>query len=115
MQCLKQLLIYISSERLFLYSLFVLYPSSRIWIKRREEFHHKKEKEDVQVLGYRDYKPDRKDDNKIETLDEVINKINALIRDGKFEGRIVSVECLQCESTGNLRFDPEVLTFFSLI
>lgn len=62
-------------------------------------------------MGYRDYKPDRKDGEKIETLDEVINKINALIREGKFEGRIVSVECLQCESTGDHRFDPEVLAF----
>jgi len=62
-------------------------------------------------LGYRDCVPDRKEGEKIETLDEVINKINAIIRDGKFEGRIVSVECLQCESTGDLRYDPEVGLF----
>ena len=80
----------------------------RIWIKRREEFQHKKEKEDVPVVGYRDYVPEKKDSDKIETLDEVINRLNLIIRQGKFEGRILSVECLPCESTGDLRFDPEV-------
>ncbi|CAG2165157.1 unnamed protein product [Oppiella nova] len=78
----------------------------RVWMRKREDMLQTK-KEDVQVLGYRDFVPDRKEGNKIETLDEVINRVNAIIRDGKFEGRIVSIECLPCESTGDLRFDPE--------
>lgn len=59
-------------------------------------------------MGYRDYVPEKKDSDKMETLDEVINRLNALIRKGQFEGRILSVECLPCEATGDFRFDPEV-------
>ncbi|CAG2107539.1 unnamed protein product [Medioppia subpectinata] len=86
--------------------MWFLVVSIRVWIRRREEAIPTR-KEEVQELGYRDYVPDRKEGDKIETLDEVINRINAIIRDGKFEGRIVSIECLPCESTGDHRFDPE--------
>lgn len=37
----------------------------------------------------------------------MINKINQMIRDGQFHGQIVSVECLQCESSADWTVDPE--------
>ena len=51
---------------------------------------------------------------KFENLDDVVNRVNKDIKERKIEGRLVTIETLQCDADLNWKVDPNVsLSFFS--
>ncbi|RWS29265.1 hypothetical protein B4U80_10132 [Leptotrombidium deliense] len=92
----------------------------RLWIKRREVVPVNKDTSDIcQVLNYLDVIPLNKDDSdysgtKFENLDELVERVNANISNNGIDGRIITLETLQCEAGTDWKVDPEVsLSSFS--
>lgn len=51
---------------------------------------------------------------KHESLDDVVNRVNGKIRQGQLEGRLITIETLQCDAGLDWSVDPDVsLSFFS--
>ena len=60
------------------------------------------------ILNYIDIIPELSEENeKFERLDECLNKLNRLIKDGQIKGRILNVETSSCEATVKWRIDTE--------
>ncbi|RWS10842.1 hypothetical protein B4U79_14840, partial [Dinothrombium tinctorium] len=86
----------------------------RLWIKKRIEVVDKDVSEICQVINYMDVIPLNKDDgdfsgSKFENLDELIDRVNTtIIKNNGIEGRIITIETLQCEAGIDWKVDPEV-------
>ncbi|KAI1303177.1 hypothetical protein HDE_02418 [Halotydeus destructor] len=86
----------------------------RIWIKRREGS-NAKDSPELQVLKHINFVPivDERT-NKFETLDDVVNRVNKQLDEGRIEGRILTIETLQCDAGHDWTVLPDVsLSFFS--
>ncbi|RWS15785.1 hypothetical protein B4U79_02259 [Dinothrombium tinctorium] len=87
---------------------------NRMWLKRREgeEARDSDESKPIsQTLKYVDFIPQTDDDDdksRFEKLDAVVDRANKSIKDGRLDGKIITIETLNFPANAEWQIDPEL-------